>query len=58
MPHQPQETNDRKMKRFVTASESNAVTVEGISNTIYFSFDSLHKSCNDRGLTDAPGTKV
>ena len=34
MPHKPLQTYDRKMKRFVTASESKAVTAEGISNTI------------------------
>ena len=33
MPHKPLQTYDRKMKRFVTASESKAVTAEGISNT-------------------------
>ena len=32
MPHKPLQTYDRKMKRFVTASESKAVTAEGISN--------------------------
>lgn len=34
MPHKPLQTYDRKMKRFVTASESKAVTAEGISNKI------------------------
>ena len=34
MPHKPLQTYDRKMKRFVTASESKAVTAEGISNSI------------------------
>ena len=34
MPHKPLQTYDRKMKRFVTASESKAVTAEGISNNI------------------------
>ena len=34
MPHKPLITDDREMKRFVTASESKAVTAEGISNTI------------------------
>ncbi|WP_026508894.1 hypothetical protein [Butyrivibrio sp. MC2013] len=34
MPHKPLQTYDRKMKRFVTASESKAVTAEGISNII------------------------
>ncbi|MBO4458149.1 MAG: hypothetical protein J5802_10550 [Butyrivibrio sp.] len=32
MPHKPLITDDREMKRFVTASESKAVTAEGISN--------------------------
>ena len=34
MPHKPLQTYDRKMKRFVTTSESKAVTAEGISNNI------------------------
>ena len=34
MPHKPLITDDREMKRFVTASESKAVTAEGISNNI------------------------
>ena len=34
MPHKPLQTYDRKMKRFVTASESKAVTADGISNSI------------------------
>lgn len=33
MPHKPLQTYDRKMKRLVTASESKAVTAEGISNS-------------------------
>ncbi|MBP5309665.1 MAG: hypothetical protein J6Z05_03470, partial [Lachnospiraceae bacterium] len=36
MPHKPLQTYDRKMKRFVTASESKAVTADGISNNITF----------------------
>ena len=34
MPHKPLITDDREMKRFVTASESKAATAEGISNSI------------------------
>ncbi len=34
MPHKPLQTYDRKMKRLVTASESKAVTADGISNII------------------------
>ncbi len=34
MPHKPLQTYDRKMKRLVTASESKAVTADGISNNI------------------------
>ena len=33
MPRRPLGTNDREMKRLVTASGSKAVTAEGISNT-------------------------
>ena len=41
MPHKPLQTYDRKMKRFVTASESKAVTADGISNIILFIYGNV-----------------
>ena len=43
MPHKPLQTYDRKMKRFVTASESKAVTADGISNSIINLIWSIHR---------------
>ena len=44
MPHKPLITDDREMKRFVTASENKAVTAEGISNKISVTLLTFHKS--------------
>ncbi|WP_026507227.1 hypothetical protein [Butyrivibrio sp. MC2013] len=54
MPHKPLQTYDRKMKRFVTASESKAVTADGISNRN--TLDTYHARINrlfENGKVDA-----
>ena len=50
MPHKPLQTYDRKMKRFVTASESKAVTAEGISNNNMFILIFTRKKIKPRRL--------
>ena len=56
MPHKPLQTYDRKMKRFVTASESKAVTAEGISNNNQKVNHGMHEyATRDRELGGANG---